>query len=414
MARSLMDTIRERGIRTPSGEEPGSEERPSLVDSIVSGALVSLLYGVDVSPRDGDDLSRQSQALGSNRNSLYSLIADIKRTLESRGGDETSAATIVDFVPDTHTKIDNMTRSLTHLENIDDKLQIIENLLSGIVVSSRSSSTDAPQQIEILLRGQGVDGLNNLLESLKQFTLDRDNQDAIRQLENLSDVANVVNMLGNVRVNRSAQDNVNKLNDIIGVLAKIKLPRSSNDDQARAQAFGNRISYLINALKDALSSSDFQSLATTINTIEGIGSDNSRDGAKGIGMVVSFLSVLSSFIDNANVIGTKKVNKGFSKVLLGMSNEIVKSLAKAAENMADNKDNIAVVSTMFTSYASFVDSVLKIADRSLVSLLLLRIKLKLSSDVFNKAFLELVRGMSDVSASMRRSEEHTSELQSQR
>lgn len=401
MARSLMDTIRERGIRTPSGEEPGSEERPSLVDSIVSGALVSLLYGVDVSPRDGDDLSRQSQALGSNRNSLYSLIADIKRTLESRGGDETSAATIVDFVPDTHTKIDNMARSLTHLDNIDDKLQIIENLLSGIVVSSRSSSTDAPQQIEILLRGQGVDGLNNLLESLKQFTLDRDNQAAVRQLENLSDVANVVNMLGNVRVNRSAQDNVNKLNDIIGVLAKIKLPRSSNDDQARAQAFGNRIGYLIKALKDALSSSDFQSLATTINTIEGIGSDNSRDGAKGIGMVVSFLSVLSSFIDNANVIGTKKVNKGFSKVLLGMSNEIVKSLAKAAKNMADNKDNIAVVSTMFTSYASFVDSVLKIADRSLVSLLLLRIKLKLSSDVFNKAFLELVRGMSDVSASMR-------------
>ena len=400
MARSLMDTIRERGIRTPSGEEPGSEERPSLVDSIVSGALVSLLYGVDVSPRDGDDLSRQSQALGSNRNSLYSLIADIKRTLESRGGDDQTAATIIDFTPDTHTKIDNMTRSLTHLDSIDEHIQIIENLLSGIVVSSRSSSTNTPQQIEILLRGQGVDGLENLLNILRQFTLDRDNQEAIRQLENLSKVANVVNMLGNVRVNRSATENISRLNDIIRVLAKIKLPKASNDDEARAQAFGNRISYLINALNDALGGDAFRNLATTISGIENTGNDNSRDDAKGIGMVVGFLSILSSLIDNANVIGTKKINRKFGKVLLNLSSEIVDSLSKVAHDMGEAKDDILVVSMMFTAYASFVDTVLKTSNKSFLSLLLLRKKLKLSTSVFNEAFLELVRGMHDVSASM--------------
>ena len=405
MARSLMDTIRQRGIRTPSGEEPGSEERPSLVDSIVSGALVSLLYGVDVSPRDGDDLSRQSQALGSNRNSLYSLIADIKRTLESRN--DGTQPTLVEFSPTTQSKVDNIVRSLDRLIDIKGvldttavELEFIRRLLENSnVLSALPDNRNSIQQLDIVLRsdGNGIDKLVELLDKLKNFNID--DETAQRQIVGLTEVARVVNTLGDVNINRDVQNNVSVLNDIIKNLSSIQIPSSDTKQKQNATDFGERITNIIKAINKVFEDDTFKNLANNIKFIEEIKHKNDHD-TFGIGMIVGFLASLSAFIDNANVISKKKVNKGFSKVLVSMSSEIVDSLSKVAHNMGSAKNDILVVSEMFSGYASFVDTALKISDRSLVSLLLLHVKLKLSSSVFNKAFLELVTSIKDISIQM--------------
>lgn len=217
MARSLMDTMQENGIRTPSGEEPGTEQRPSLVDSIVSGALVSLLYGVDVSPRDGDDLSRQSQALGSNRDSLYSLVADIKRTLENRGGDD-QAAIAVEFGPTSDRKISTATDAvLNSLSNINNNITRSISFLAQIqdyiasLLTSRGISGDGSQTVPNIIftfraEGDGVNDLTRLIEALSTFNISSTNLESISTIRDVAKaINNFINLLS------SMSDVVNKV-----------------------------------------------------------------------------------------------------------------------------------------------------------------------------------------------------------
>jgi hypothetical protein len=350
-------------------------------------------------------LSRQSQALGSNRNSLYSLIADIKRTLESRN--DGTQPTLVEFSPTTQSKMDNIVRSLDRLIDIKGvldttavELEFIRRLLENSnVLSTLPDNRNSIQQLDIVLRsdGNGIDKLVELLDKLKNFNID--DETAQRQIVGLTEVARVVNTLSDVNINRDVQNNVSVLNDIIKNLSSIQIPSSDTKQKQNATDFGERITNIIKAINKIFEDDTFKNLANNIKSIEEIKHKNDRD-TFGIGMIVGFLASLSAFIDNANVISKKKVNKGFNKVLVSMSSEIVDSLSKVAHNMGSAKNDILVVSEMFSGYASFVDTALKISDRSLVSLLLLHVKLKLSSSVFNKAFLELVTSIKDISIQM--------------
>lgn len=400
MARSLMDTIQENGIRTPSGEEPGTEQRPSLVDSIVSGALVSLLYGVDVSPRDGDDLSRQSQALGSNRDSLYSLVADIKRTLENRGGDD-QGVIAVEFGPTSDRKIstasdavlnslsninNNITRSISFLAQIQDYMAW---LLTSNGISTISDSE--PINVNVRFEGDGVGALESLLTTLSTTNIsERD----FEVFSGISDVAKAVNTLTTSTLDPDKlTENVDAIVDSMSVISKLSIDENKiKFDKDNIKKIVDKVSDGILELKNLFNGDTLKALVSSIATLN----ENKTDDEYGLGMVVSFINVVNSIITSANAVSQHKINRGFGRLLVSITNELVNSINTSVSIANDGMDNIKTIESLFKSYSMFIDASLKTADMSFLKLFLLKKKIGISSKIFNEAFIDLLSSMSDV------------------
>ena len=402
MARSLMDTIQENGIRTPSGEEPGTEQRPSLVDSIVSGALVSLLYGVDVSPRDGDDLSRQSQALGSNRDSLYSLVADIKRTLENRGGDDQAAIT-VEFGPTSDRKIstasdavldslsninNNITRSISFLAQIQDYMA---SLLTSRGVSSDGSQTVPNIIFTFRAEGDGVNDLTRLIEVLSTFNISSTNLEAISTIR---DVAKAINNLSGTTIDENqASGSIDTIIQSLDKLTSLKILEPRNFNEEKVKKIVDNVNGAFTELKRMF---DGVQLASLVGSIKELNKNPTEDGEYGLGLVVSFINVVNSIITSANAVSQHKINRGFGRLLVGITNELVNSINTSVSIANDGMDNINTIESLFKSYSIFIDASLKTADMSFLKLFLLKKKIGISSKIFNEAFINLLSSMSDV------------------
>ena len=398
-----MDTIRERGIRTPSGEEPGSEERPSLVDSIVSGALVSLLYGVDVSPRDGDDLSRQSQALGSNRNSLYSLIADIKRTLENRNDGNTSEAITVEFGPTAENKIStasnaildslsninvNITRSLDFLSQIQTYMA---SLLTNSGISSNSNQTVPNIVLTFRAEGDGIDDLNRLIESLSRFQIRPDSLEAISTVR---DVAKAINNLSGTTIDdERASDRISTIIESLNKLTSLKIVEPRDFNKEKVKKIVDNVNDSFTELKRMFDGTQLQDL---VNSIKELNKNDNNDDEYGLGLIVSFINVVNSIITSANAVAQHKINRGFGRLLVGITNELVNSINTSVSIANGGMDNIKTIESLFKSYSLFIDASLKTADMSFLKLFLLKKKLGISSKIFNEAFINLLSSMSDV------------------
>lgn len=403
MARSLMDTIRERGIRTPSGEEPGSEERPSLVDSIVSGALVSLLYGVDVSPRDGDDLSRQSQALGSNRNSLYSLIADIKRSLESRNDGNTSEAITVEFGPTAENKIStasnaildslsninvNITRSLDFLSQIQTYMA---SLLTNSGISSNSNQTVPNIVLTFRAEGDGIDDLNRLIENLSRFNI---SSTSLEAFSTVRDVAKAINNLSGTTIDdERASDRISTIIESLNKLTSLRINEPRDFNKEKVKKIVDNVNDSFTELKRMFDGTQLQDL---VNSIKELNKNDNNDDEYGLGLVVSFINVVNSIITSANAVAQHKINRGFGRLLVGVTNELVNSINTSVSIANGGMDNIKTIESLFKSYSMFIDASLKIADMSFLKLFLLKKKLGISSKIFNEAFINLLSSMSDV------------------
>ena len=402
MARSLMDTIQENGIRTPSGKEPGTEQRPSLVDSIVSGALVSLLYGVDVSPRDGDDLSRQSQALGSNRDSLYSLVADIKRTLENRGGDN-QAAIAVEFGPTSDRKIstasdavldslsninNNITRSISFLAQIQD---YIASLLTSNGISTIISDSE-PINVNVRFEGDGVGALESLLTALSTTNIsERD----FEVFSGISDVAKVVNTLTTSTLDPDKlTENVDAIVDSMSVISKLSIDENKiKFDKDNIKKIVDNVNGAFTELKRMF---DGGQLAALVGSIKTLNDNPDKDDEYGLGMVVGFINVVNSIITSANSVAQHKINKGFGKLLVDVTKELVNSINTSVSIVDEGMINFLKIEYLFKSYSLFIDASLKTADMSFLKLFLLKKKLGISSKIFNEAFIDLLSSMSDV------------------
>ena len=402
MARSLMDTIQENGIRTPSGEEPGTEQRPSLVDSIVSGALVSLLYGVDVSPRDGDDLSRQSQALGSNRDSLYSLVADIKRTLENRGGDN-QAAIAVEFGPTSDRKISTATDAvLDSLSNINNNITRSISFLAQIqdymasLLTSRGISSDGSQTVPNIVftfraEGDGVNDLTRLIESLSTFNISSTSLEAISTIR---DVAKAINNLSGTTIDEGrASARVDTIIQSLNKLTSIRILEPRNFNEKKVKKIVDNVNGAFTELKRMF---DGSQLTALINSIKELNKKDNNSDEYGLGLVVSFINVVNSIITSANAVAQHKINRGFGRLLVGVTNELVNSINTSVSIANDGMDNIKTIESLFKSYSLFIDASLKTADMSFLKLFLLKKKIGISSKIFNEAFIDLLSSMSDV------------------